>query len=90
MHIVFWLLKDFAWIIQFRAFGLLMAVLTFVLSVCNAKKFIGLFLQIRHKINSPDETVNLDCKFCEIPSRICRTGLTVKIQCLLGKFTVQY
>lgn len=69
VHIVFWLLKDFAWIMHFRAFGLLMAVPTFVLSVyitlkslsgCFDMYYKWLFLQIRHNVNSPDESVDLD------------------------------
>ncbi len=60
IHIVFWLLKDFAWVMHFRAFGMLMAIPTLVLSVYIAAKSLShcfdvyykwMFLQIRYAIN---------------------------------------
>ncbi len=65
IHIVFWLLKDFAWVIHFRAFGMLMAIPTFVLSVYMAVKSLShcfdvyykwMFLQIRYVIKSTEGT----------------------------------
>ncbi len=59
IHIVFWLLKDFAWIMHFRAFGFLMAIPTFVLSVYITLKSLStcfdiyykwMFLQIRYTL----------------------------------------
>lgn len=59
IHIVFWLLKDFAWIMHFRAFGLLMGIPTLVLSVyitlrslshCFDIYYKWMFLQIRHTL----------------------------------------
>jgi hypothetical protein len=64
IHIVFWLLKDFAWVMHFRAFGLLMAIPTFILSVYMAAKSLShgfdiyykwMFLQIRYDLKSKDE-----------------------------------
>ena len=65
IHIVFWLLKDFAWVMHFRAFGMLMAIPTFILSVYMAVKSLShcfdvyykwMFLQIRYVIKSTEGT----------------------------------
>lgn len=68
IHIVFWLLKDFAWIMHFRAFGLMMAVPTFALSVYITLKSVSqcfdvyykwMFLQIRHTIKQPEDAAEV-------------------------------
>jgi len=41
LHVVFWLVKDFAWLMHFRELGMAMALPTIALSKTSNRKKVG-------------------------------------------------
>jgi hypothetical protein len=68
LHVVLWLVKDFAWLIHFKVMGLVMAVPTVILAIVLTIKSLmslfdtyykWLFFQVRHQLKEGAEGVSL-------------------------------